>query len=251
MVAKEPLVVTATLAGPLAGEPPMLCGLALGMWLLLRRADSGRPRLTRNCDVPDILPQFAADRFPLGHTVLGRWVVPHCSSPIIPAARSDRHEHYHKRFPVADAVRLCPPDAHGVVPTTMTVTKSYRLPNRVRWFDSVSWICEGNARELRKLLGSAVALGKDRGAGYGVVARVRGDSAGADDRRVLSWDVRAAPELAGAWWFAPHPAGPVLMRPLPVGPWLPPDIQGAARDYAACSPPYWHPRRNAEIMTPC
>ena len=52
-------------------------------------------------------------------------------------------------------------------------------------------------------------------------------------------------------WFAPSEVGPVLMRPLPVGPWLPDNLTGARRDFGACVPPYWHPERYGEIVVPC
>lgn len=240
----RPLIVTCELAGPLAGDPPMLDSLALCMWTVLRR-DFRRCR--RQDAAPDVLRHFASDRFPIAYTVVGGHVVPHASAPIMAVVRDDRHVHYHRRFPVPDAVRLCAPDQRGVVPTTMTVTKSYRLPERVRTISRVAWIIEGNERELLKLLREVYYIGRDRGHGWGVVATRREEEE--SQTAVACWDVRESP--VPAWWYAEHPDGRVLMRPLPAGAPCPGRLLGSCRQYAACSPPYWHPDRLTEVVSPC
>lgn len=234
---RKPVIVSCELVTPLGGDAPMLDAIVLDRWVVLRHQWR---RVTRSSPRPDILRHFAADRFPLGHSILGGYVVPHCSAPILSTVRSDRHDHYHRRFPVAEAVRYCAADQRAVIATTMGDTKAYRLPIRERLVEQISWIVEANVPELRKLLKDVHSLGKKDGHGRGALARAEsGDHA--------AWTFRDAPGLAGAWYVCRG----VLMRPLPIGPWLPEGLLGARRDYSTCSPPYWHPDNYTEIMRPC
>ena len=232
---RSPLVVTCELACQLAGQsPPMLDAILLCRWLTLRTSWA---RFTRRDSVPNVLPHFAADRFPIGHTVVGKHVIPHASSPILSSVDDDRHHHFHKRFPVAEAARYCDPNERAVIATTMGITKSYRLPERIRMIERISWIVEGNLRELKNLLQDVYYIGRDRSHGWGAVK---------------DWKVRQDDRLAGAWWTAAHDGGAVLMRPMPLKwPARPANLIGWRNDFAACSPPYWHPRMHEEIVTPC
>jgi hypothetical protein len=249
-VRRVPLLVTCELAGLLAGEPPMLDSLALCMWTLRRDYQSGE-RKVRRCDAaPDVLRHFCADTFPIGHTVLGGFVVPHASAPVLSQVLSDRHSYVHRRFPVGDAAKLCAADQRTVVTTTMGPNKSYRLPVRARVAARVAWCVEGNRRELLNLLKGVYSIGRDRGHGWGVVAAKRAVGTG-DETEVLHWQAEERPELAGCWWYAPSASGPVLMRPLPLCPEVPRNLMGARRDFGSCSPPYWHPDRFCETVVPC
>lgn len=222
----------------------MLDSIVLDRWLLLR---GGWKRLTKLDPAPSIHREFDSPRFPIGYTEVAGHIIPHASSPIVSHVHSDRHHYYHRRFPVDDSVRLCDPEEKSIITTTMGVNKSYRLPLRVRLVEKVSWIVNGSRRELAKLLKGVTSIGRKRSHGWGMVSA----NATSDPVRVLSWDVRPDPPLHGCWWYAPHPDGPVLMRPMRCGDHVPNGIIGAKRDYAACSPPYWHPDRFTEVITPC
>jgi len=67
--------------------------------------------------------------------------------------------------------------------------------------------------------------------------------------RVRSWDVEPTEEDRS--WYAHHERGAVLMRPLPQGEHLPTDLIGYRQDFAAVRDPYWHPDVHCEAVTPC
>lgn len=231
----RPLLVWCDLAGGVAGEPPMLDGLLVNRAAILTGA-------WRHLSRDSTSPPLDGVRIPVGRTIVGGWPVYHVSSPIFALPAWDVVEYYHRKFPV-DLANMLACDERTQVPTTMTWTKSYRLPNRVRGLRRVCWIVEGDRREIIKLLKHQPAIGKDVGMGYGPVARLR--------EGVYAWGCEESPGLTEQWWFGRHDAGPVLMRPLPLGDWLPRGLLGARRDFGACCPPYWHHDRFAEIVVPC
>lgn len=67
--------------------------------------------------------------------------------------------------------------------------------------------------------------------------------------RVSRWE--AEPVGEDLSWHAPHERGSVLMRALPAGPHLPRDLVGFRPDFAAVRDPYWHPDVHCEAVTPC
>ena len=224
-----PLLVTARLASPLAGEPPAL--EALLEWAMSLHHPKAEPgyKVDRRfaCPPPGAIP------IPVRRRDVGGWPVALCSAAIIPAADSDGHEHIAKRIDVAHAGLLAGPERR-VVATTNSWTKSYRLPLRVRRVACVRWFAVGVRREVLATLRRHVhAVGKKVADGYG---------------RVAGWEVEAAP--ADYSWFAPTDRGPLLMRPLPAGPWLPAGLVGARADFGACVPPLWHPERHCDIVVP-
>lgn len=228
----RPLLVTARLSSPLAGEAPLLDALlewSLSPYFAGReKAQEPGFKITR----AGPCPEMGAIPIPLKRTRLGPWLVAHSSSPILPACR-ETVEHVAKRISVENAGLLDPAE-RKVVSTTNSWTKSYRLPLRVRRVGRVCWFAEGNPREIRKALKDVLAVGKKVADGYG---------------RVERWHVEVvADDLS---WYAPHDAGRVLMRPLPRGDWLPKDLLGFRRDSCAVSPPYWHPSRLCEAVSPC
>lgn len=225
-----PLLVTAHLASPLAGDAPHLD--ALLEWALSLHHPKGIPGYkidrARPAPPPGQVP------IPVPRQWLGVYLVARCSAPILPVPAAEDNEYVCKRIGVEHAI-LLDPRARLVVSTTNSWTKSYRLPLRIRVLDRVRWFAAGNRHAVLSLLRREVkAIGKKVADGYG---------------RVSWWEVE--PAVADYSWFAPSPAGEVLMRPLPLGPWLPENLVGARRDYGACSPPYWHPDRYGEIIVPC
>lgn len=170
---------------------------------------------------------------PLASSRLGDWLVYRCSSPILAPAQGETVEYVCKRIAV-EAAALLAPEERKIVATTNTWTKSYRLPLRVRVVPRVCWFAVGTRKEVRRLLKEIHAVGKKVADGYG---------------RVREWTVEQWPD--DLTWYAPGDAGPVLMRPLPVGDWLPRGLLGARRDFGAVGPPYWHPSRYGEVVVPC
>ena len=129
---------------------------------------------------------------------------------------------------------LLAPESRIVVSTTNSWTKSYRLPMRIRRIESVRWFAIGHRREMLKVLRRIDFLGKKPSVGYG---------------RVASWTIDPIDDDYS--WFAPGPAGPVLMSTLPAEAPLPAGLIGYRRSFGAPVPPYWHPDRYTEILVPC
>lgn len=228
-----PLLVTARLASPLAHEPPRLD--ALLEWAVAPFFLEKDPRAVEPWKIDRTRPAPPAGILPTGlvRRQLGPWPVALCSDPILSAGAPETVEHVNKRLAVECAVLLAPAE-RKIVSTTNSWTKSYRLPLRVRAVSCVRWFAVGNRREIWKLLKRVTSLSKKRSDGYGRIAR---------------WEIDPVP--ADYSWFAPHPAGQVLMRTLPAGPWLPPGLLGVRKDFGACVAPYWHPDRYCEVVTPC
>lgn len=220
--------VECRLSGALAGDPPHLDAL-LELALSVHHPKAlDRVKVDRNVPAP---PQGEIP-IPILRRTLGSWSVARCSGPIYLGA-FDRHEHYGKKLAVEEALLLAAGE-RKVVNTTGAYLKSYRLPLRVRNVARVVWFAEGDRYETLKVLRRVGAIGKKVSQGYG---------------RVASWEAGRVGH--DAVWWAGSAAGPVLMRPLPVGAWLPGGLIGCRPDYGACAPPYWHPDRYGEIVTPC
>ena len=233
----DALRVVAHLASPLAGDPPHLDALLVSV--ASRLAGKG-------ADVP---PGYKVDRghpcpdtsgipIAMARTPAGPFRVARCTSPVPDVPTHDGVDHVAKRIGVEHAGLLAAEDRR-VVATTNGWTKSYRLPLRVRAVARVAWLCVGSRREILKLLRYVPGVGKKVAHGYGRVAR---------------WEVErigAPPHRHWPWWVG-SPAGPVLMRPLPLA-WdgLPEGLLGYRRDFGACTDPYWHQDRYTEVVVPC
>lgn len=230
----DPLLVTAKLLTGLGGsEPPQLDGLL--EYLLSLHHHKGEPGYKIDRSRP--APEQGQIPIPLVRRRLGPWLVGACSDPIVGHVHNDRHEHLAKRISVENAAMLAP-EKRVVVSTTNSWTKSYRFPIRVRQVPVVRWFAMGDRREILKLVRRCTSLGKKVSVGYG---------------RVAEWTVERVEHDYS--WLAPLPDAPtrlVLMRSLPIGPWLPmANLIGYRRDFGACVPPYWHPERACERVVPC
>jgi hypothetical protein len=229
----EPLLVTARLLNGLGGhEPPKLD--ALLEYALSPYHPGSVPRHAVDRSLPP--PPMGAIPIPILRRRLGPWVVGCCSDPIVGVPAADYHEHVHKRLATEEAALLAP-ESRLVVSTTNSWTKSYRIPIRRRAVGAVCWFAVGDRRKLLRAVRRVRALGKKVSIGNG---------------RVAGWSVeRAAHDYS---WFAPWPDDPtklVLMRTLPVGPWVPWDnLVGYRRDFCGIAPPYWHPARACEALRP-
>lgn len=200
----------------------------------------GLPKLWRTDRLPPSIYDTHESRMPIDFTRLNGWPVSHASACIMSNVIDDRHKHFHRRFPVNESANMLRSSELSMVATSMTWTKSYRLPLRVRLTGRLCWIVNLRMRpcDLLSLVEGVTHVGTKHSQGYGAV--VPG-----------SWRCDQRRDLDQCWWYAPHHAGPVLMRPLPVGDWLPQNLQGSRRDFAACIPPYWHPDRFTEVVVPC
>jgi hypothetical protein len=225
----SPLLITARLASPLAGDAPRLDGLVeYAMSLFHPKAIPGY-KITRASEPPEmgLIP------ISMARESIGGWPVARCSDPILDLPDAETVEHIGKKIGIEHA-ELLRPDARLVVSTTNSWTKSYRIPLRIRACSRVRWFAFGNRVGLKRSLRHITSIGKKVSVGYG---------------RVAEWTLDRVDEDYS--WFAPAPAGPVLMATLPHGPWLPGGLIGAKRDFRSCVPPYWHPARYTEAVVPC
>jgi hypothetical protein len=227
------LLVTARLVSGLGGhEPPKLD--ALLEYALSPYHPGAVPRHMVDRALP--APPMGAIPIPLLRRRLGLWVVGCCSDPIVGVPAADYHEHVNKRLATEEASLLAP-ESRLVVSTTNSWTKSYRIPIRRRCVAAVCWFAIGSRREMLRAVRHVKALGKKVSIGNG---------------RIAEWTVERIDHDYS--WFAPSPDDPtrlVLMRTLPIGPWLPMDSMiGWRRDFGGVCPPYWHPERGCEVVRP-
>jgi hypothetical protein len=223
----KPLKITAWLDAPLAGEIPMLDSIV--EWSMSLHLDSICPGVKRAG--PDEPVEPGTIPIPIRRRRVGRFPVPLCSAGITPAPIIDTHEHFHMSMAGIRATETCD---RRVLSVKSGQHRSYRLPLRVRVVDRVCWYVVGRAKDLRRWLRGVPAVGKKTAYGYGLVAR---------------WEVEPAGE---DWsWFAPSPAGPVLMRPLPAEVDLPDGLIGYRRWFGSPVPPYWQRNLYTEIVQPC
>lgn len=226
----DPLLVTARLASPLAGDPPHLD--ALLEWALSLYRPKAEPGY--KIDRRFAAPPMAEIPIPLQRSDVGPWKIACASSPILPIPTMEAVEHIGKKIGVEHAGLLAE-KSRIVVATGNSWTKSYRIPLRIRTVDRVAWFAVGNRREILKILQRHIlSIGKKVADGYG---------------RVSEWTVERTAEDCS--WYARHERGRVLMRPLPIVSGVPSGLVGFRQDFGAACPPYWHPERYTEIVVPC
>lgn len=237
------LKVTAHLVSPICGDVPMLDSLlewvmSFHMASIVATSNGHRHRIA---DRPrgEPVERPGAIPIPIARRQLAGVPVPLCSAPLF-RADLDTADHLGKRLEI-ESCDLLDGSGADVIPLTSGAYKSYYLPLRVRvvpqvvWFCSCRWAQRGSpAPEVRRLLKRVDSIGKKTSIGYGQVAR---------------WEVEIIDRDLS--WFAPHEDGQVLMRPLPVGHWLPGDLLGYRRDYGGYTPPYWQRSFWSEIVVPC
>lgn len=221
--------VIAVLANELAGCAPQLDAM-----LIKARCRMYESPPHERCDpAPDmsLMPPI-----PIHREILGGWLVHACSSPVVPVPINERHSRISQHFP-RELSSYLKAKEQGTIATTNGAQKSYYLPVRKRLVDCVVWFAKVHdspsvlRRELKR---SITHIGQDRAQGCG---------------RVYEWRVEAVADDYS--WYAPCEHGVVLMRQLPYGDWLPNNLIGFRRDYDSVTPPYWHPERRTEIVTPC
>jgi hypothetical protein len=161
-----------------------------------------------------------------------------CSDPIVGEPVAESVAYINKRIDVSRAAMLAP-ESRVVVAMTNSWTKAYRLPLTQRLVHEVRWLALGRRRPLLRTLERVHSIGKKRSVGNG---------------RVRQWLVEHLPDarVHRLWpWWVETEHGPLLMRTLPSGSWLPEGLIGARRDFRSCCPPYWHPERYTEVVVPC
>lgn len=225
----KPVKVVAHLITPLAGDAPMLEAL-------LADVMAGRFPTVRH-ERHDPPPPFdSMPPIPIFKGSFGGFPVYHASSPILSETKADEHKYIHSRFPT-DYAMAVDPDSRIVIATGSGKLKSTRLPIRTRAVTHVTWFAAvpDNLKpaRLRKELQGVSSIGMDR-------SRLCG--------RVMRWTVESIETDYS--WFAPHPDGTVLMRPLPKCDDFPADMIGAREYYGAFHPPTWHPGRQCPVMIP-
>lgn len=225
-MSQDRIKLTCTLSSPLCGEAPDLASLLeremtqrLGVAYRVRRSDG-------------IASYDDSVHIPMLRHRIGGVLVPCCSSPIA-MKQGEWVEHVNKRLAVEHAGYIAP-HKRRVVAVGNSAFKSYHLPKHTQSVMRVVWFARATRRHVLKLLKGIHAIGQKRSIGYG---------------RVAHWDAERIE--ADYSWFATHPNGQVLMRPLPLCDELPDDLIGARRDYGAVQPPMWHPDRYMDRVVPC
>lgn len=225
----RPLIVTARLSSPLAGVAPQLDALLESVLCRHTAKDADGYKIDRAGPAP---PQRKIP-IPVQWRQLGPWLVGRCSDPILAVPAHETVSHIVKKIAVEHASMLGP-SSRVVVATTNSWTKSYRLPLRERLVGCVKWFAFGDRREILNVVRRVRSIGRKVSIGLGMVAE---------------WTVETCEDDYS--WYAPTGRGPMLMRTLPVGDWLPSGLIGARMDFGAAVPPYWHPERYTEIVVPC
>lgn len=222
----RPVKVTAWLSSPLCGHPPMLDSLLerymnRHMSAIVASTNGARHARYEHGG-------YRLVPIPIARQRLGSWLIPLASSPILGAV-IDQDVGWVTKMLRADASLTY---ERRKIPLTNGPFKAYRLPRRIRLVDRVVWFAMAQSdssahkspmSRLRQTLRKIPALGEDVNIGYG---------------NVLRWEVE--PHGHDWSWFAPHPSGwQVLMRPLPIGDWIPPGLLGAQPWYGRPCGPYW------------
>lgn len=246
---REPVKVTAWLSSPLAGEPPMLDGLLEFLMLRhmprIKETRGGHRHMHHTNGGYPIVP------IPIARDPLGDWLIPRCSSPIIPTPSNEWSQRYARPMVTDDSLI----GDRKKINTSSGPNKSCLLPVRARLIDRVVWFAlaeydgskSGTRRDgakrtgggrpstrVRHRLKKLTAIGGKCAHGYGDVDR---------------WEVDVVDD---DWsWFAPSDDGPVLMRPLPIGDWIPDDTQGARADFDRPCGPYHDKAHACEVFKPC
>lgn len=214
----EPLIVTAHLThGFVASDPwsPALDAI-LAYWALLDLL--GEEAFALN--TPGT-PGFVEADLPLGReTWDGLWWW-QCSAPLYQADATVDVQHAHRRF---DAQAAETRTTAGRVEVRGGPYKTLRNQITTRLVPSVAWHCLGEGTEIERLLTHCLAIGGQRGSGYGDVAR---------------WTVEpgGSPELAR------------FQRPLPAAFAAAHGIAGQRRRYGI-RPPGWAPQYQTDCVLP-
>lgn len=166
-----------------------------------------------------------------------QWRVALCSDPILIDATSDGVDYINRRLDPANALAIDPAE-RKTISTSGGVYKSYRLPLRRRIVNRVDWFAAGDRKGVLKALKRITHIGVKPSVGYGEVDR---------------WEAIAVDSDYS--WFAPdlEAGGLMLMRTLPLGPWLPAGLSPSSynKDFMAPCPPYWQSANRTEVVTPC
>lgn len=225
----QSLKITANLISPLAGDAPMLDALLEKYAFSNNINNCAKLSKGMQLNKHDKLTYYMLEHVPLGeYTFKNGKRCYAVSSPIVDCV-SDGVEHMSTRmdFNVLKDV-VSQNDINKLAPVTGPYHPSFE-PFRVRNVRKICWYANGHKRVLREWLKDIKQVGGYRAAGFGMVS---------------GWDV----EESGEYWLL---AQNVLMRPVPVDEFDAETIYGAKMYYGAIVPPYWHPQRHMEILTPC
>lgn len=224
----EPLIVIAEMFTDIGNAAPHLDALLLCQ--ACQMAGTASITATDPVSTWSDLPPI-----PIARREIGGVEVSLCSSPKLMLTHGrEVVERFAKRIDATAAAELLAPHERRQICTTGTWTKSWFLPLRKRPASCVAWWCVGERITLQAMLDAIPAIGKKIAHGHG---------------RVKRWTVQPCGDDFS--WTMPGEAGPVLMRPLPWGDFLPTGLTGYHRDFGACVPPYWHPDQFREIVSPC
>jgi len=188
---------------------------------------------------------------PIARERIGDWLIPRCSSPILPAPASEWTQRFARPM-VTDHDLIA---ERRKINTSSGPNKSCLLPLRSRLVEKIVWFAvaetdSSKGHGLRK-------NGKPRGAASPLSCIKRrlkkintiGSKASQGHGVVSRWEVELVDD---DWsWFAKDAAGQVLMRPLPRGDWLPDNLLGAKVSFDRPCGPYHDKAQACEVVKPC
>jgi len=220
--------ITAWMASPLAGDPPMLDAI-LGDELACRLGKRHHKKTGRWTPANEIeeLP------IPLCYTKMQSRKIVNCSNPIMPKPQAEWTANIAKRFNSSRMALLIAPEYRKSIMTASGPYKSKFDKVRVRLIDRVCWFVRGDREQVNKLLKAIHSIGAHRGIGYG---------------QVWQWTFDEMEDNYSI--FAPCNGKIVLMRTLPKECNLD-NVCGYRKSYGGWMPPYWHPAFQAEVAIPC
>ena len=212
--------VVAHLINPIAGDVPALDSM------LSYVCAEGLPALVRSQPIDQSLITTPLNKYYVDDEFV--WC---CSDPIFVTEFEDV-AYINKRFTTSQAHEI----ESSKRKTILTASGSYKMqrrPLKTSIVKTVTYFCNGDMQETKKLLKKVTSIGKTRNMGYG---------------RVDKWD---AFEIEHDYSItANNKEDTILMRTIPKH-FLTDDIIGYRVSHGSFRPPYWHPDNYGEIAIPC
>lgn len=231
----EPLLITASLCSPLAGDAPMLDAI-LERYAFIHNINNCES-LSKGAQLNthDTLKYYMIESVPLAVHTFKNGKRCYCVSFPIVDYKKDETEHFSTRMDFNTLKNIVSEkDINKLRQNTGAYAPTFE-PFRVRAASQIKWYANGTKSYLSKWLNSIKYIGSRTSSGFG---------------RVSQWSVEACDH--DFWMMAScKDKKPVLMRSIPKDEMNIDEIDGAMLYFGALVPPYWHPQRQMEILKPC
>jgi len=219
-----PLIITAHLTSPLAGEAPYLDAV---LEYVDRFVKKQTEKYTRDDSIPYPSGTF---NLPLGKRVIGGVHIYAVSDPIVPQV-VESVEYISTNMDTTLVTPFLEQDV--TISKQRGQFKARRNPVKVRDVQKIVWFANGNAERIEYLLSRVPSVGDLRKAGYGIVSR---------------WEIKEFKYDNS--FFSDDNGVKVLMRTIPYDAVYAERNVGWVDSYGGYGPPYWHPDRQGRIMKP-